>query len=375
MKTYFQIALGVCALVAPGACIAADSEVPAKTGRILVLENERTIQGQIEKEGDQYHIRRETGETWVPAGQVLYLCETMEQALQFLRGRANLRDLDERIRLARWCQLHGLRNEALTAAVELKPQNKEALRLLQSLERTAESSTRKRETTSVERGPSAEPSKATPAAPRAASQDPPKLKVNTETMSQFVRRVQPVLMNTCASCHMSGRAGTFKLTRAYDGGMVSRKATQENLNAVLAQINREKWESSPLLVKAVSMHGNTGQPPLKGRQVPAFKGLENWVRATVAENPHLQDANSTNAEETAASDSRSMEELENRELPISPAPPKAPRKVGSFGTGAPVPAKEDGGGSGAAPAASKPVTPKDPFDPEIFNQRWSPKKY
>ena len=41
------------------------------------------------------------GETWVPAKNVLCLCDSLEDAYAFLRSRANPRDADERLRLAR----------------------------------------------------------------------------------------------------------------------------------------------------------------------------------------------------------------------------------------------------------------------------------
>ncbi|HEV3203772.1 MAG TPA: hypothetical protein VGY77_05285 [Gemmataceae bacterium] len=351
--------------------VPADSpKTPANAGQILVLRNERIIQGQIEMEGKQYRIRRQVGETWVPADQVLFLCNSMEEAYHFLRGRANLRDVDERMRLAKWCHLHGLRKEAVaeaTAAVELRPQSIAALRLLQTLQRTADTAEAK-VISSVKMESSADRE----TTPKAL---PPSLEASAETMGQFIRRVQPVLMNTCASCHMSGRAGAFKLVRAYDGGMVSRKATQENLTAVLTQINREKWEVSPFLVKAVSLHGNTGQPPLKGRQSPAFKSLEEWVRATLAENPQFHSpASSGPLEGAAASISKSPEEGDNLEPPISSDPPNPPRKISSFGAEAPVSPKKSRATPGEPVTEPKPAKPVDPFDPVIFNQQRNPKK-
>src|SRR5208282_2478509 len=65
------------------------------TGKILVLDNERTLEGDIERIGEQYRIRRSIGETWLPGSQVLRLCNNAEEAYLFLRGRSNLNDPDE----------------------------------------------------------------------------------------------------------------------------------------------------------------------------------------------------------------------------------------------------------------------------------------
>jgi len=165
MKTKIRFALGSLLAVTLGglALRAVDSPEPPTTGHVLILENGRTLQGDIERQGSQYCIRRSLGETaiggssfptdhqarlagsgvaetWIPADQVTRLCASLEEAYDYLRRQANLRDPDERMRLARWCQQHQLPEQALaevTAAVELRPHNAEYRRLLQSLQRTS----------------------------------------------------------------------------------------------------------------------------------------------------------------------------------------------------------------------------------------------
>jgi hypothetical protein len=358
MKRTIGLILGGLALAVPCglALRGADSVPPTNTGQVLVLDNERTIIGRIEREGSQYRVRRQVGETWVPAKNVLCLCDSLEDAYAFLRSRANPRDADERLRLARWCHLHGLPQQALaeaTAAAELRPQSAECQGLLQTLQR---SGTNAKSPTSGPAVPDAPASEATSMG----------VLVDAETMSQFVKRVQPILMNTCASCHMSGRAGSFQLMRAIEDGMVNRRATQHNLNAVLGQINRAKWAESPLLLKAISVHGPASQPPLKGRQVPAFRALEDWVRKAVTNNPQLQDPALPSGGSGA------------------PSGPKADREKAA--AGAEKPAREPFAAPAAAAAPSSPMKPTppaapsrivprgpvDPFDPTIFNQQQKP---
>ena len=52
------------------------------------------------------------------AALVAELQARSEEAFAYLRTRANLRDPDEHLRLAYWCQLHGLRKHALEEAKE-----------------------------------------------------------------------------------------------------------------------------------------------------------------------------------------------------------------------------------------------------------------
>jgi hypothetical protein len=334
--------LFMCALVfaAPVwlALRAADTQPPRSAGRVLVLDNERTLEGDIERQGDQYRIRRAVGETWVPGSKVLRLCATREEAYAYLRSRANLGDPDERLRLAQWCQVNGLREQAIaevTAAVELRPNHAETCRLLRSLQRSAASA-----------APAKAPSK------EAAPPNLPPVDLNTDSMSMFVTKVQPVLMNACASCHASGKSAAFRLIRAFEGGTANRKTVQQNVASVLAQVSVDRPEVSPLLVKAVSIHGDMVQPPLKGRQAPAYKMLEDWVQATLASNPQL-------AQRPTAAVPLVAPEPKGTEAAAKPQEPPAPE-------GAPAKAVT------SARAPEPPAAPVDAFDPAIFNRQTHP---
>src|SRR4051794_3472242 len=72
------------------------------TGKVLLLDNQRTLEGDIHRQGDHYIIRRGIGEMTLPASQAMRLCTSWDDALAFMHAQANLRDPDERLRLARW---------------------------------------------------------------------------------------------------------------------------------------------------------------------------------------------------------------------------------------------------------------------------------
>jgi hypothetical protein len=274
----------------------------------------------------------------------------MEEAYEFLKGRTNTRDVDERLRLARWCHLHGLREQAVAeaaAALELRPDSVKCQRLLQNYQKLAA------------KEPAAPAPKSEPDSQ--ADSKTTAIPICAESMGQFITKIQPILMNTCASCHARNTTGAFKLARALDGPVVNRRVVQQNLNAVLAQISPDRPETSPLLVKALSIHGDATQPPLKGRQTAAYKTLDDWVKTTIATNPQLQ------------------EKAGVAQLNSPAGPPKpaniAPRTtdlsggetVSSGRPAVPVNAPQ-APATGAAPAR-----PIDPFDPAIFNQAFNPK--
>jgi hypothetical protein len=345
------LSLGVVVLLIAGAAPVVEHVGPSvATGKVIVLENENLIEGDVEHVGDQYRIRRSIGETWLEGERVLHLCNTRQEAYQFVRSRANLRDADERLRLARWCRMNNLRAEAiaeLRAAAELRPDHAETRRMLAALEQATAA------------GPP-QPAAAITTPPTAAPVD-----VTDDCMSMFAMKVQPILMNVCASCHSQVHPGPFRLLRCDEPGLTNRKTVQHNLAVVIAQINPAHPPASPLLSKAISAHGSNTQAPLHGRQMAAYRTLEDWVRRTLENNPHLAGQGVTQASPPPMP-------------PVSP-PPALAKGDSAWGTltratpnhqASPADRPPAAGGSRpvAAPAADQPAAPADPFDPEEFNR-------
>lgn len=376
MKTKMLSVLCVCAALATAAAgvLAADPPAPRTTGRVLILLNGRIVEGAIERQGDQYRVRRAIGETWLPADQVLCLCADMVEAYGYLRARANLFDPDERLRLAKWCQLEGLRPQALaevTAAVQLRPEHAESLRLLHHLQSCSA------------------PSAAVPA-PGHDKPDPvadlPRVEVDAELLGLFVTRVQPILMNTCAHCHATDKAGTFKLVRAYPANQATYRTTQLNLAAVLAEIQRGSPPGNLLLTRAVSVHGGAEQAPLKSRQTPAYRTLEEWVRMAAAsvgpvENPSPSPLPRSEAATVAQNPPAQGETSPAGSGERPEAKTQKPKTDGEWAV-----AHEEakaGRSSLVRPSASTPevaapdtvqgaAVPLDPYDPLLFNAQLHP---
>jgi hypothetical protein len=261
------------------------------------------------------------------------------------------------MRLARWCQEHELRDQAMrevAAAVELRPHNVEYRRLLQSLERSA-----------------AEAKESSPNRPGAghssSTNEPPPVDLTAGAVSQFITKVQPVLMNTCAGCHSAGHTGPFQLEKVVDNGVVSRRATQHNLAHVLAQINADNISASPFLTKAVSIHGEgspslqspSGQPPIKNREAAAYHRLEDWVKQTLENNPQLRERSASGSSPVDVKKEQKKTEEAETGSPLSQSPSNQ-KEATDFAVSQPPP--------------PKPTMPADPFDPIIFNRQAHPDK-
>jgi hypothetical protein len=195
------------------------------------------------------------------------------------------------------------------------------------------------------------------------------VELTTDSLGLFATRVQPILMNTCANCHATGRGGAFRLTEVFDDGLANRKALEQNVAAVLRQINLGQPEQSRLLTKAISDHAHTGEPPLRDRKETPYRTLESWVKLTVANNPHLREVLPASAAPPIpkTAEGRSDGTVTQTQwgadaAPNSPSVPPAPAAT-------PVPVSR----SAAAPPPPPPAAgPADPYDPEPFNRQAHP---
>jgi hypothetical protein len=295
----------------------------------VLLDNENLLEGEVSKVEDGYQIKRSVGDVTIPANRVLAVVADRKAAFAAVSQRANLRDADERLRLARWCSANGLPDEALSearTAARMRPGFKAAEQLAAALEANAQ----------LTPAPVVTPAKAEVAAKDTVT-DVPTVEYNSESFPLYASRVNTILLNTCASCHGPAAKG-FRLTRG--GG---RAGLNKNLMSALAQVNPSDPAASPLLVKAVTAHGNATTPPFRTKAHPAYQTLETWVRFCRAPEGTLEPLG-----------------------PLEPARPE-PKKLPDLGAER-VPAAPPAEAFGKD-SPSKPVKTQadDPFDPAIFN--------
>lgn len=386
MKTFISLLLflGISAASAGSLVRAADRPPTLRKGKVLILKNEYTIEGDIERIDDRYCVRRKLGETWVPAERVLALVASLPDAYIYLRGRINLDDPDERMRLARWCRANGLRDQALAelhTAAKLRPSHAETRRLLRYWQQEAATHDPKQSGSDRDGGSAAANASGSLRRPAA---EPPPIEVTTESLGMFATRVQPILMNTCARCHATGRGGKFHLTQVFDNTLSNRRTLERNLAAVLAEINVTQPEASRFLIKSVSDHAHTGQAPLRDRQAAPYRTLENWVKLTVADNPHLRDKSVTTRsvatrETTPETPSTPFAEPPAKAAEDSqwgaearPAATHAPAPIARGDKGKAAPPPSGTAASPVPPPSGNAASPVDPYDPEPFNRKLHP---
>ncbi len=185
------------------------------------------------------------------------------------------------------------------------------------------------------------------------------LYLDREAVKFYTSRVQPVLANTCASCHArKDHDSAFKL-RAITEGYANPQATDANMHMTAKYVTRTSVASSPLLLYAMKGHGGRKEAPIFSREHPAFKYLEIWARGISVEEPQVEGI--AKAPPQLPSNPNSVH-LAGVGL-AAPAPVSIP-KVTEFGQSQPP--QPD-------PSYMK-LNPDDPFDPALFNRANTTKK-
>ena len=117
---------------------------PPAPNRVVVLDNENLVEGEVTKVAEGYRIRRAIGgDMTLPATRVLAVVAGRKEAFAVVAERANRRDADEHLRLARWCSANGLPDEAIAearSAAQMRPGFAAAERYAEALEAMAKKS-------------------------------------------------------------------------------------------------------------------------------------------------------------------------------------------------------------------------------------------
>ena len=324
---------------------------PAK-GTVLILRTERTLEGDIhrDRKRDEYIIKKNISQITIPARSVLRLCIDWEDAYEFMKGRVKTGDVEGKVKLARWCDINDLHQEALTeaeAALNLKPDHQEAKQLCVIFERRLKDL------------------KDRPAESTAAPEPPPvpEVEIDPEAKSFFSKRVQPILVQRCLECHNPTRSSKFQLHRPYEGTLI--QTTMRNLHAAVGLIDRERPEHSELLDKANRFHaGNMTQPPIRSKNDPQFAALKNFVELVVASPVNLPERRDWRREKGSGVVTSTGPQPKEKPLPRvmeqEPADPEPTgfelpggRVVSNGGLATPL-AKAEPGGLSRQPFASAP---------------------
>eukprot|EP00913_Durusdinium_trenchii_P013335 g12516.t1 len=271
-------------LYAAGAIVIAFTMAPraifaqGTTPTLLVLKNGRVVDGRITQNAGGYLVDFKNGSMLVPRSQVLLQAGSRREAYLKLREASPRKSITGNLRLARWCivnQLYSQAKREINEALALNPSHGEARRMMVRLEemlaRDAKPEVRPRPTLAERM--TAPPAKSLAGLSRDAARD-------------FVGKVQPILMNSCATsgCHGPQSKNGFRLSRVRISNSGRRGLSERNLATTMRFIDPRRPDASPLLTKPTGNHGRRGQPVFRGRAgARQHELLRQWVRDVARE--------------------------------------------------------------------------------------------
>ncbi|MCI0491397.1 MAG: hypothetical protein L0Z07_00505 [Planctomycetes bacterium] len=313
---------------------------------VVVLRDGGVLSGEITRAGERYVVITTESEINVAAADVTIVCHSLEDAYERQHKAMRAPSAESHLQLADWCLRNGLLAQAAHELAEARNRDPREPKLALLARRLAV----------LEQARPSQPTSATRPATTGPAELPMQAAADTVqfnmlasdlpdgAVERFTRKVQPVLVNSCATagCHSMGGSHQFQLDRALLHGMANRRSTMHNLLATLALVDRDQPERSPLLTVPRRAHGGMEEAVIGPHDDKLLLQLVEWV-AVVAQQPE-QDGMAVVTDSTMDVESVNPAVFA-REITLRP-----PQRL-RYG------------------AQLQPVEPKDEFDPEIFNRR------
>jgi hypothetical protein len=384
MKTYSTKAMSLGAIAVCLFAGGADELSLAPRAGVLLLNNGELIEGTITASGDRYDVSGSDSEIRIKRSDVAFAGRDAHEC--YLHKRAGIEQgrVQDHLELTEWCLKNGLVEpaEKELAAARASDSRHPKIRLLEPRLELAKQAPR-------------EPPPPLAHEKAATSQlDVVVRNLPGGSMENFTNGIQPMLLNYCAKsgCHGPRSSGLMKLERIPPNRLAGRHATQSNLQAVLAMINRETPQDSKLLSAPIRPHGNLKLPVFTDREQSQYKQLVQWVyqvsnvkpvmsRAPLEERTDLllQNVPRPGQPSNEPSDAKKPKDRKS-ELDPGDWSESFPDQVEKGADGHSTPRHSARGSRErrpidrmSAPSAAtteSEYVPKDPFDPEIFNRRF-----
>jgi hypothetical protein len=279
-RLLFILAILLSGLSAENKATGQDTDA-AQSETMLVLISGRVISGQITPRPDGYDVSLDAGRIFVPSRSIRFRATGIEDAYIKMRESLPERTPNEHIALARWCLTNKLNDKArreLLDALHLDPYRDDAKRMLNSLVRSEQLAVQQAE----ERARKAVQDRS--GSPIYSLTNQPDVQgrslggLSRPLARAFTTTVQPLVSNKCgnATCHGGGVQRDFQIQVIRDRSHPT--LAEQNLAAILNQLNFESPADSPLLRYAETSHGGIRVPVFRGRNgATQLDALRQWV--------------------------------------------------------------------------------------------------
>ena len=251
---------------------------PVMTGeRYLLLDNNTIVPAQnVEELADQYRIERAGAKMGLPKSRVRFVGDSLESVYRYRAERVPIHDAHMRCELAQWCFNQNLveyANAEALLVIKIDPTNEAAKRILKMCD--------------TKMHPQEKEPRGSDAAPTRRPRDPDPSRVVKKFKAAYgqelfnrYKDLEPLLTSSCgnAACHGGIRHdGPFRLFHRTDGSPNDIRLTSRNLTSMLDSVDYRDPLRSPILYKALELHGASSLPPLGGVQDPTYVALQEWV--------------------------------------------------------------------------------------------------
>ncbi len=333
----------------------AEEPAPDSGAGVLVLRNGHVVQGHITRLGDRYVVTLgETGEVRFSVGDVEFQCATLEEAYFRKRDILDVTSVRQRLDLAEWCLRHDLPHRAadqLLAAMAMNPFDSRARAIRRRMLHMAEA-----RQIAAQPNPTTESTVDWEAIEKVLETTPP------EAVETFTTSIQVLLLNRCGTnaCHGNQANSRFHLLRPMRDRSIPRRLTQRNLYATLQMIDASNPDQSPLLTVPLGPHGGEKVSLFAGRNERQWEQLRDWVHLAVR-TPAPQDPETEGVGPDSLGRDRQASAPRATDRPSSTMAAHGEIHRSVFARG-------------RSPKDASDYTPRDPFDPDIFNRRYFPEK-
>ncbi len=244
------------------------AQMPA-VHRAILLDDFSIVEGHTLHVGTIFRVTDGERTRTLSQNHVLFEAANVEEVYQFVLGKMDVTTVAGAAQMAAWCDKNAMYDRAIGHARSVLASSPNDVALLESFRKLEAKAARV-----VVKKPALQATQATATIP--VNDD-----LSTEATLSFGTKVQPLLMNVCASCHaQKSDKSAFKLSRVREG-YIDAEATATNRKVVANQISRANPLGSPLLEKLVTAHGGQKLAALPNRIHPAYRNIETWVLSAV----------------------------------------------------------------------------------------------
>lgn len=374
--------------------VSAVASVVSAQQNVVLLKNGNVLKGVVQRDGMRVEVRSSSGTLIIDMDSVDFFCESMEEAYRLRQASTDPNDLEKQVQLLRWCMKHKLYREAQEQIdvlqmlpikatrldylnrqvnVAIAQQKRKVQQEFQNLQpRIAENpiSPAAGEIAQVGYEQPIEIMPLPDAGSNSLAQPIPKLASKRdieefsksfpgELVSHYKRKIEPDMIRNCsnAGCHNSSHEGFPLLNKGYGRRVeVPKLYSQRNFYRMMKFVNLDQPLESVLFQKATQPHGGQDEAAYVPNRKET-KTLEQWLLSIAT--PEAQRAYQQKQFEIA--------NAENMNLPGNSIPPIQETHVQQ--ASAVLPDSSIPSVPNLAPRAQT-FTPKDPFDPEIFNRKY-----